>query len=93
MSRYFFDLNEAGDVTVDHEGCDLPDLGAARDRAVREARDLMCGDVLSGKLCLNFEIRIRDETDAMVLVVPFADALETIAAPAGVVRGNDLEDD
>lgn len=91
MPGYFFDLDEAGDVTADDEGRELPDLEAARAQAVREARDLMSGDILCGKLCLDFAIRVRDESGATVLVVAFTDALETIAAPAGPVSGNHRE--
>ena len=74
MAWFFFDLDECGDVTSDCEGRDLPDIAAARAQAVVEARALMAGDILAGKLCLDCAIRIRDATGAEVAMVTFADA-------------------
>jgi hypothetical protein len=33
MPRYFFDFHDGGDVSVDGEGTELPDMQAARDEA------------------------------------------------------------
>jgi len=75
MSRYFFDLDEDGDVTADHEGRELPDVAAARDQAIREARALLSSDVSHGKLRLDSRIRVREAGGAEVLAVNFAEAL------------------
>ncbi len=75
MERYFFDLSECGSLSVDPEGVELPDLGAARDRAILAARDLMCGEIKSGRLCLGCSITVRDSAGREVLTLPFREAV------------------
>jgi hypothetical protein len=74
MQRYFFDLNERGDVTTDEEGRLLPDAAAAHRHAVVEAREIMSGDIRRGVLSLEYAIEVRDETGAIILNVLFHEA-------------------
>ena len=75
MTRYFFDLNECGDVVEDAEGHELPTEAAARDIAIKFARSIMVAEVVDGRLCLGCRILVRDENRQVVLEVPFRDAI------------------
>ena len=75
MERYFFDLSECGTTLLDEEGVVLDDLDAAHDQAVLAARDVMCGEVRFGRLCLGCSIDVRDAGGRQVLVLPFRDAV------------------
>ena len=76
MPRYFFNLHECGHVTSDSEGAELADVPAARDRAVREARSIICAEVAEGRLCLSCRIEVHDDDGRCVVAVPFR---ETVA--------------
>ena len=81
MAHFYFDLHECGHgAVIDEEGLDLPDLAAAREQAIRSARDVMKGELDSGHLCLGCAIVIRDERGDDVMAVPFADALSVTFA-------------
>ena len=60
----------------DEEGTELPDLAAARTVAIHGARDLMCAEVSQGHLCLACSIEVRDGDGAIVLQLPFSEAIE-----------------
>lgn len=75
MPRYFFHLHN--DVeTEDLEGTILPGLGAAKEWAVRAARDVMAENVKQGRLNLDDWIEVQDEQGRQVLAVRFSDCLE-----------------
>lgn len=74
MPRYYFHLHN-GAVARDEEGLELPDLDAARQEAIKAARELMGEDIKAGLLRLGHRIEIRDADGAEVLVVPFAEAI------------------
>lgn len=75
MVRYFFHLNQCGSVTADLEGLDLPDLSAGRETAITAARDVMCGELVNGALCLGCHIDIADAKGRVLLTVRFIDAV------------------
>ena len=75
MARFFFHLHECGKTLIDEEGRELPDLEAARFRAMQGARDLMCGEIEQGRLCLGCSIEVTDESGASVLTLAFRDAV------------------
>ena len=75
MRRFFFNLNECGDVTHDDEGHELRDEAGARVHAVEQARSIMCAEVAEGRLCLGCTIEVLDDRSALVAIVPFRDAL------------------
>jgi hypothetical protein len=82
MPRYYFNVRHrpgpAG-LAVDPEGEDLPDLSAARARALEAARDLIARHRLlmirDWLVCL-FEI--EDEDAQCVLTVPFSDTVPDV---------------
>lgn len=75
MPRMFFHLHECGKVLSDTEGAEVQDLQAARVRAIREARAIMCAEVAEGRLCLSCRIEVQDERGEAVLAIPFKDAV------------------
>ncbi|MDX3901088.1 MAG: hypothetical protein QHC40_11365 [Sphingobium sp.] len=78
MNRYFFHIYN-DDITLDDEGVELPDLNAARQRALREARLLAAESVVEhGHLILHhrIDIAMADET---VATVRFGDAIQVQA--------------
>ena len=76
MARYYFDLHECRGVTWDDEGFDMPDLHAARDRAVRQALSIMAAEVVEGRLCLGCHIEILDAHRRPAALLPFREALK-----------------
>jgi len=82
MPRYFFHLYD--DIVLhDEEGIELPDLAAARDEAVRAARELACQEVRNGKLSLHHRIEVEDEQNRPVLTLPFKAAFGVEDKSAG----------
>lgn len=77
MPRYFFDLRNDVDVS-DEEGRILDDLAAVRTAAIAEAREMMTESVLKGHLNLGHSIEVRDETGAIILVMPFGEAVDVV---------------
>lgn len=76
MPRYFFLLHECGTVFDDEDGVELDDLEAAHAVALKSARDLMCGEISRGHLCLGCRIEVRDGRGETVLELPFRDAVQ-----------------
>ena len=74
MPRYRFHLYN--DVhTVDHEGRDFADFGAARIEAIATARELMASEIRTkGEINLSHWIELEDDSGEL-LVVPFGDAV------------------
>jgi hypothetical protein len=66
MPLYYFHIYN-DEVTRDEEGQDFPDEGAARDEAVKAARELMCDDVRKGKVTLSDRIVVESDQGLRVL--------------------------
>ncbi len=75
MPHYFFDLLNGLGLVPDEEGAELPNLHAARQRAISEARPIMANEVLEGRLDLSGRIIVRSETGEVLFEVPFSEAL------------------
>jgi len=76
MTRYFFDLHNDED-TLDEEGQELADDGAARDRARQEAL-IQAGESvrLHGHLVLHHRIVVRREHEGEAFAVRFGDVVD-----------------
>ena len=74
MPRYFFNLYD-DIVAIDEEGSELPDVSAARARAIASAREMSCAEVLKGHLSLHHRIDVTDESGTVVCTVHFADVV------------------
>lgn len=76
MSRYYFHREGAGD-TNDPAGAELPDDGAVRERAKREALILGIEQIKEqGRLVLGSRVTVTDEDGAEVARVCVGDAIE-----------------
>ena len=82
MPRYYFNLRHrlgpAG-LAVDPEGEELPDLNAARERALSAARDHIARtrtDTIRDWFVCSFEI--EDEDAQRVLTVPFSETVPDV---------------
>lgn len=75
MARFYLDLHECGSVLQDADGIDAESLDAARALALTSARDVMCGEISQGSLCLSCFIEICDDSHAMLERVMFRDAV------------------
>lgn len=75
MKRFFFHLHECGDLTLDNEGREFPDMAAALIAATADARGLMAAEVLKGKLCLSCHIDVEDVESGERVRLPFRDAV------------------
>jgi hypothetical protein len=75
MPLYYFHVHN-GETTIDEEGQELPDAAAARVRALKEVRALICETVRNGSLFLSHYVEVQDAAGAPVLDLAFGDALD-----------------
>ena len=90
MPRFFFNLFDDAAV-IDEVGVELPDLAAARQAAVEEARAVISEEVKNGRVDLGHRIEVEDESRRPVLVLPFSAAVE-IEGPVNKGGPSDLID-
>lgn len=74
MPRYFFHLHNNVE-TIDEEGLELADFGAAERVARDEARKMAAENVHSGHLCLSHSIEVTDISGKTVLLIRFGDVV------------------
>jgi hypothetical protein len=77
VPRYYFHIHNDLDAE-DEEGTELPDLAAAREHALKGARDLVCHDIKQGHVNLDHHIIVANASGDELLKVSFRDAF-TIA--------------
>jgi hypothetical protein len=80
LPRYHFHLHDRTGFTEDPHGRTLPDAGRARERAIREARAIICDDVRNGCVDLNGRIEVTDGSGKAVLTLSFTEAVDQIDA-------------
>jgi len=78
LPRYHFHLRDRTGFTEDVLGRDLADLPAARERAIREARAIICDDVRNGCIDLSGRIEVADGAGEVVLTLRFTEAVEQV---------------
>lgn len=76
MPTFFFHIRGAGIEAEDYIGMELHDLEAARDEAVRAARDIMMDEIQAGRLSLRRRIDVEDANQRPVFSLPFGEAIE-----------------
>jgi hypothetical protein len=75
MPRFFFHLINDLDVP-DPDGEELPDLDTARDRAAKNAREMMALSLVeTGRIARHHRIEVSDESGKIVHVARFGDVL------------------
>ena len=75
MARYYFHLHECGTVIADEDGCEHNSVDSMQEAARKAARDVMCGEVMQGRLCLGCRVEVVDAQGRLVFDLPFRDAL------------------
>ena len=75
MPRFFFNLYDDG-ATIDEVGVELPDLAAAHEAALEEARAVISEEVRRGRIDLSHRIEVEDEARRPVLLLPFSAAVQ-----------------
>ena len=75
MPRFFFNVYDDG-ATIDEVGVELPDVAAAREAAVEEARAVISEEVRRGRIDLSHRIEVEDEQRRPELLLPFSAAVE-----------------
>jgi hypothetical protein len=75
MSRYFFHLSLPDRVILDREGWKLPNMDAARARALDVARRMLASGVV--KRSEDAAFQIVGTVSGLPFVVPFTDARQT----------------
>jgi hypothetical protein len=75
MPRFFFNVYDDV-VAADEEGVLLPSFDAARLKALEGARALMADQVTRGYLVRSHWIDVVDEAGAIVLHLPFREAID-----------------
>lgn len=61
MARYYFHFRSGGSSSVDEEGQDLSDMGAAHRVAIEALSDALRGIAIEGGKDQQFAIEVRDE--------------------------------
>lgn len=80
MPTFHFHLINAHVDADDLEGHDLPSLDEARMEAVHGIRDFLSEELRRGTLDLRGRVDIEDEAGAVLMTIPFADAVSIKAA-------------
>jgi hypothetical protein len=75
VTRYFFNVYDDV-VAFDEEGIEMPNLAAARLKALQGARELIGEQVRRGYVVLSHWIDVIDESGAVAYHLPFKDAFE-----------------
>jgi hypothetical protein len=71
MARYYFHLRNGGELVIDDEGVDLPDLSAAKREAMQAARELLAEAIRAGKTRVPEAYVIADEAGrALASILP-----------------------
>ena len=74
MPRFYLHMRNDR-IVEDHEGLILEDAEAARQEAIRSARDILAAEIRHGRLDLHREIEVADENGQPILTVPFRQAI------------------
>ena len=78
MPRYFLHLRDGTDETLDPEGRELVDMDELKDTVMREARDVISGDVRKGLVDLRYRIDAEDEEGTLLYSLPFSGAVSIL---------------
>lgn len=75
MPLNHFNVHNSIGFVPDEEGRILPDLAAARSSGIADVRFIISEEACSGHADLRGRIEVTDGTVAMLLVIPFAEAV------------------
>jgi hypothetical protein len=75
MARFYFHIREHDHIKPDPEGCDLPDLAAARNEALQSAREILSSAIRGPDPHLFDCFVIADEAGRELATVSLKEAL------------------
>jgi hypothetical protein len=75
MPRFFLHVRDGEKLFKDGEGQEFPSLAEARTEAVLSARELMAALMVAGRQPDQSRLEVADDSGAVMLVMPFEDAL------------------
>lgn len=75
MPRYHFNVTDGQTVATDHEGSELPDVGAVATEARESIRHMLAEGAAVGLARRLWTLTVTDEVGQLVLSMPFDDAL------------------
>ena len=81
MPRFFFHVVDRAGIATDDDGPDVDDLTAAKEVALKGARDILAAEIKYGKIDLNWRIDVADGEGVVMLSVPFSEAVLVDKAP------------
>lgn len=78
MPRYYLHVRDGVDEMLDPDGCELPNMDAARKSALVGAREMLSADMKTGVLNLRYRIDIENEMGEIIDTVTFAEAFTCV---------------
>ena len=75
MPRYYFHIRNGGNLTVDEEGRNFPDISAARKEIMAGVREMIAENLRLGATIYGQQFEIVDESGAIVDVVELKDVI------------------
>jgi hypothetical protein len=81
MPRYHFHLYDGQGLVRDEEGREHPNLAAAREAAVKDARSIIGEDTAKGLIDLTCRIEITDPEGRVLATLPFSEAVVVRTLP------------
>lgn len=78
MTRYFMHLRDGSEELIDPDGVELASPCKARALALRAARDVIGGDVATGRVDLKWRVDVEDAHGALVHSVAFRDTVTVV---------------
>lgn len=80
MPRFFFDITSPDSPLSDENGVELRNLAEVKSEAIAGARGILAADLRAGRPIDHQKFEVRDESNALVFVLPFRDVFDL---PAG----------
>lgn len=71
MARYFFHIVD-GDISIDTEGTELPDLEAARSEAISAAGEILKEAGVNGWKGIEWQMHVTDDSNKTLLKLVFS---------------------
>ena len=78
MARYYMQLRDGTNQMLDPEGTEYSDMDDLRRAVLIAARDLICGDAISGEIDMRFRIDAEDRDGVIVYTLAFKEAVNVI---------------
>jgi hypothetical protein len=76
MTRFYFHVRSGGELIVDREGIELPDLDAARKEADRAARHLVADQIVHAEKVDDRRFEVWDENSVPHFMLSFRSIIE-----------------